>query len=441
MQDAQFAARLRHPNLVRVYDVGHEKDQYFIVMEFLDGITFDIYIRENRPIPLKTFFRIFCALAKALGEAHKHNIIHRDVKPTNIIIVQGQKPVLTDFGIGTILHPDDRLTVPGQIIGTPAYMAPEQVQGNQRQDGSSDVYSLGMMMYEVLAKHLPQKAENVFELLNKRINEDIPPLEQTNPRVPAPLSKIVMRSVARDLNIRYRNGMELARSLVDAYNQIFKRKITEPETGVFKRPLAFDYRTVIFPAKDSDPIVSGVDTRYTDIQAIISAVENSPTGYGVVSLHYEKHADVLMFAKKTLAGAFRFKDYKFSKTTLDDVLARPLKEKEGTIDSCSISEDYYTALKVMLNSRPTIKGTTLAFVNIIMLLNYLGESEKSGFLRFQSEKALAWISVSEGYPMNFFGGELFDDGKMDDGSLEPLYKLQNDTKIRVDFYSSEEDQV
>lgn len=392
LQEAQLAARLRHPNVVRVYDVGNEGDNHYIVMEFLDGLMLNEYFLRHKPLDMQTFLSLFYELASALGEAHRHGIIHRDVKPVNVAILAGPKAVLTDFGIAAALTVDSRLTSPGILMGTPAYMSPEQARGGMEIDARTDVFSLGVMMYEVLSGTLPQMSDNVLEIIHQRTSQEIPPLNSVGASVPPSLEQVVMASVALDREARYADGTELANAIAYAYQSMFpsadKQAAPEKPEG--------PQRTLELPAEETELIATGVDLRYTDLAALLVAVEQSSTGYGLVVIHYAQRADLLMFANGSLEVAFRWRQEDVGIVEYDQVLKTYQAAKEGVVDSRAVSERYYNALRAVCMGQPEISGMRLAFTDLNALIGYLLSTRQSGVLRLQLGNQLGMVLVRDG---------------------------------------------
>ncbi len=228
-REAQAVAALRHPNIVQIFDYDILDDSPYIVMELLDGMPLDEYLQAlseaGQKLPPETIARLVIALAGALDYAHAHNIIHRDIKPSNVIL-RGEsgrirasvtlplevEPVLTDFGVARLVNAA-RMTLPGGISGTPAYLSPEQARG-EPVDGRSDIYSLGVMLYEMLAGRLPFDSpdDTPFSIIIKHITEPPPPVPGLRPGVQAVLDK----ALAKDREGRYARAGELAVDLMAA---------------------------------------------------------------------------------------------------------------------------------------------------------------------------------------------------------------------------------
>jgi len=213
--EAQNLARLRHPNIVQVYDASVAGNYPYLVMEFIDGITLKFLIEEYSEkrvrIPLIRALRTIYSVGLALAYAHQRNIIHRDVKPSNIMIEESGRVVLADFGLArlTTMRSD---TETGTIKGTPAYMAPEQALGRSS-NPRSDIYSLGVIFYELLTGRQPYSDENPLAIAMKHVSDPLIPPRAVVPEIPEEVEKIVIRSMIKNPNERYSTAKDFLQDL------------------------------------------------------------------------------------------------------------------------------------------------------------------------------------------------------------------------------------
>ena len=214
--EAQSAASITHPNIVSVYDVGADGNLYYIVMELIKGKTLkEIIVEEKGPLPWKWSVNIAGQIASALETAHKNHIIHRDIKPHNIIITEDGVAKVTDFGIAKAVS-NSTITAFGTTIGSVHYFSPEHARGGYT-DEKSDLYSLGVVMYEMLTGKVPFDAYTPVSVALKHMQEEaVPPIE-VNPNVPVAVNDIIMKALRKDTNLRYQNAtamlMDLRRAL------------------------------------------------------------------------------------------------------------------------------------------------------------------------------------------------------------------------------------
>ncbi len=214
IHEARTAAQLKHPNIATVYDVEQAGDIHYIVMEFLPGHTLQQEVRHRGALPLKQIKEIIAALASALDYAHQRGFIHRDVKPSNIMIGPDGQVTLMDFGIVKAAA-DLRLTQEGMRIGTPEYMSPEQAQGKEV-DHRSDIYSLGVVLYEMLVGRVPFQATSSHQVLNCHIRQEPPSPSQFVTNLPPAVEKVVLRALAKHPGHRFQTAGQLAAALEQA---------------------------------------------------------------------------------------------------------------------------------------------------------------------------------------------------------------------------------
>jgi len=212
-REAQNMARLQHPHILPVYDSGifEETGQLYIVMAWVAGGSVDKRLEQREgTLPLEEATRIVEQVAAALDFAHRHQVIHRDVKPSNILLTEDGQAILADFGIAKAAH-ESRLTVSGSSMGTPFYMAPEQIQ-DRALDARADIYALGASLYHMLTGR-PPFLGRLSEVLLQHINQVPPPLETTNSKLPATLNDLMSKALAKDPQDRYQTAGELALAL------------------------------------------------------------------------------------------------------------------------------------------------------------------------------------------------------------------------------------
>ena len=228
--EAQSAARLTHPNIVSIYDVGVDGNLYYIVMELIQGKTLkEIIIKEKGPLPWKWSINVAIQIASALEMAHRNNIIHRDIKPHNIIITEDGIAKVTDFGIAKAVS-NSTITAFGTTIGSVHYFSPEHARGGFT-DAKSDLYSLGVVMYEMVTGRVPFDADTPVSVALKHMQEEPEEPIEVNPKVPTSVNKIIMKALQKDTSLRYQTSSEM---LVD-----LKKALKDPE-GDFVEELEYD---------------------------------------------------------------------------------------------------------------------------------------------------------------------------------------------------------
>jgi serine/threonine-protein kinase len=210
-REAETAGRLNHPNIVTIYDAGEEHDLAYIAMEFLKGKDLTGRTKANNLLPAKLVMDMIAKSADALDYAHTQSVVHRDIKPANIMFEEEKGEIkLTDFGIARIT--DSSKTKTGLVLGTPSYMSPEQLSG-KKVDGRSDLFSLGVTMYQLLAGQLPFQADSMATLMFKIANEPHAPVTLIRPELPACVDSIVDKALQKDPDQRYQRGADFAKDV------------------------------------------------------------------------------------------------------------------------------------------------------------------------------------------------------------------------------------
>ncbi|MEO8342693.1 MAG: serine/threonine-protein kinase [Gallionella sp.] len=221
-QEAKAAGRLNHPNIVTIYDVGKSGDVAYIAMEFLEGRELRDIMNDGTLLPVDQVLNTVAQVAQGLAYAHEHDIVHRDVKPSNIMVIRDGQVKITDFGIARMASSSVR-TQTGMVLGSPKYMSPEQVMGKAL-DQRSDIFSLGVMLYEMLTGQAPFNGENVNAIMYQTLNAIPAPPNMLNPTLPEMVNFIVAKALAKGLEDRYQNAKDFA---VD----LFACRDTLPRSG------------------------------------------------------------------------------------------------------------------------------------------------------------------------------------------------------------------
>jgi serine/threonine protein kinase len=251
-REAETAGRLQHQNIVTIFDAGEEHDLAYIAMEFLKGRDLSDHCKSDHLLPMAVVVSIVARVAEALSYAHKQNVVHRDIKPANIMYEPDSDIVkVTDFGIARIT--DSSKTKTGMVLGTPSFMSPEQLAG-KKVDGRSDLYSLGVMLFQMLAGVLPFRGDSMAELMFKIANDEAPDIRIIRGDIPAVLADVVALSLSKRPETRYQDGALFAADLRATMQQLPAGKV---DSAVVKgAAAAAPERTVAFaatvPARPTD---------------------------------------------------------------------------------------------------------------------------------------------------------------------------------------------
>lgn len=227
--EAQATARLSHENIVQLFDLGVEGEQYYLVIEYVEGKTLKEYIRELGHLSMQETVEIGIQICDALIHAHDNGILHRDIKPQNILWYQYGHVKVADFGLARFSHSDTLHTEPGAIMGSIHYLSPEQLEGTKYYD-SSDLYSLGIILYECLTGHPPFDSQNGLEIALKHLQEPTPSLLTTRPDLPAELDQLIQRATAKSPENRFFTAREMKQALENVRNIILQSEWKQEPT-------------------------------------------------------------------------------------------------------------------------------------------------------------------------------------------------------------------
>jgi len=256
IREAQAAGILNHPSIVTVHDIGQDEPSgtNFIAMEYVEGHNLKEILAQGRPLSFDEIGDIIAQVAEALDFAHAKGIVHRDVKPANIILLEGNRAKITDFGIAKIAS-GGNLTTTGQFLGTPNYMAPEQIRGAPV-DGRTDIFSLGICLYECLTRRKPFGGESLTSISYKIVHEAFPPLHEINPQIPEAYEDVMALCLAKDPGKRYQRGRDMALALRQVIRGERPAKQQEPmleEQTIITRSDAANHPTMEIPLPPNSP--------------------------------------------------------------------------------------------------------------------------------------------------------------------------------------------
>ena len=238
LNEASLAGKLNHPNIVGVFDADVEGDQQYIVMEYVAGGSLKKFCTEANLLPVRQAVLAIFKMCRALDYAFQNGVIHRDIKPANVLLSERDEIKISDFGTAKISHAEH--TQIDGFLGSPAYMSPEQI--NEEQPSvQSDIYSMGVVMYELLTGKLPFRAENSVSMINKILNEDPVPIETLRPDLPEALVEIVKKAMHKDPKVRYANWFQMASELANTFPQLerYSHEISSTEKFNKLRSLPF----------------------------------------------------------------------------------------------------------------------------------------------------------------------------------------------------------
>ncbi|WP_040948595.1 Stk1 family PASTA domain-containing Ser/Thr kinase, partial [Gorillibacterium massiliense] len=210
-REGQSAAALSHPNIVSIYDVGQRGDIHFIVMEYVEGTTLNDLIKERAPLQVEEAVNIASQICDALDHAHSNQIIHRDIKPHNILIGRNGRVKVTDFGIARA-GASSSITQTGSVVGSVHYFSPEHAKGTLA-GAKSDLYSLGIVLYQMLTGKLPFSGESPVSVALKHLQENVPEPRKVNPLIPQSVENVILKAMRKNPDNRYQSAREMLADL------------------------------------------------------------------------------------------------------------------------------------------------------------------------------------------------------------------------------------
>jgi WD40 repeat protein/serine/threonine protein kinase len=331
-REASIVARLRHTNILQVYDFDTFDGMYYMVMELIDGPTLKAEMKERsqkkRPFNSSQIGYIAHALAAALDYAHVRNVIHRDIKPANIMFNEEGQIVITDFGIVHLMG-DQTIGDEGMIIGTPAYMSPEQGQARPIA-ATSDIYSLGIVIYELVTGRLPFEADNPISLIMQHVQTPTPAPRQFNNTIPTALEQTVLKALAKDPGQRYQKAGEFAYDIRQAIGMSAEKVLWSGSVTVALPPTAADLMT----ADIDSPKTGSLDETGSDV-TVISPADSGRTDFASAAGPYRG-----LFAFREEDARFFFGREEFTEQLLEQVANKPLTAVVGPSGSGKSSVVY-----------------------------------------------------------------------------------------------------
>ena len=301
LREIQIAARLQHPHILPLYDSGQAGELLYYVMPFVEGESLRDRLTHEKQLPVEDAVQIGRDIAAALDYAHRHGVVHRDIKPENVMLHEGEA-IVTDFGIAKAVSAagGESLTQTGMAVGTPAYMSPEQASGDREPDGRSDIYSLGCVLYEMLAGSAPFTGPTVQSIIMKRFTEPVPSVRATRSTVTAELEQVVSKALAKDPIDRFQTANLLVQGLGSP------KVVTPPNATPLATPLTTTKKSIavlpfadMSPQKDQDYFCEGIAE---EIINALSKIEALHVASRSSAFAFKGHQDVRKVGEQLGAG-------------------------------------------------------------------------------------------------------------------------------------------
>ncbi|MCA9955243.1 MAG: protein kinase [Ardenticatenaceae bacterium] len=272
-REAKVVASLDHPAIVPVYDFGEEDGQPFLVMRFMTGGSLGERLKQGA-ISIAESARIMAKLAPALDEVHVHGVIHRDLKPSNILFDQRNEPYISDFGTAKLKFAHTKLTDTGGAVGTPAYMSPEQIQGEAELDGRSDIYTLGVILFEMLTGKHPYQTNTPIAVAVKHMFEPVPNLQEMSPDLPLACQEVIVQAMAKQKEHRYRTAVDFANALEEVAETVGdSQTVVAAEKAPGER-----YALIIANYEYDDPTLAQLIKPTANIHTLAYVLQNPAVG-------------------------------------------------------------------------------------------------------------------------------------------------------------------
>jgi serine/threonine protein kinase len=311
-KEARAIAKLNHPNIVSIYDIGEDKNQYFMVIELLEGQSLSNIVEKKQKLPVEQVITIGIQICGALSYAHKNGIVHRDIKPANIMFSQEQHAKLTDFGIAQLGNDKMGLTQAGSILGSILYIPPEQLMDSRKVDHRADIYSLGVTLFQLFTGRLPFEGNSVAEVITKILNEDMPSMRTYDQDIPEILDKVILKAMKKEPDERFMEVGDFGRALSEV-GEYLKNPNYKLDPALFNDPGLTIAQTktdilakteIIKPAAKTSLINKGniVKTQATKKPVTTQKLSTAPLRKGVAGQPKTKAATVPLIIAGLIVG-------------------------------------------------------------------------------------------------------------------------------------------
>lgn len=421
-REIRIAARLQHPHILTVYDSGEAAGQQWFTMPFVGGESLRDRLRRDRQLPLEDAVRVAREAAEALDYAHEHGVVHRDVKPGNILLTRDGNTLVADFGIARAAESEtgDRLTATGVSVGTPEYMSPEQIAASADLDARSDIYSLGCVLYEMLAGEPPFTGRTPKSVMVKRLAGPAPSVRVLRPTVPTSVEATVARALSREASDRFGTAGELAQALRPMASAPETVATTAPKTA----PAAVATPVVVNPPRGTPatPGGSGTRTRRLPVTAIALGA-GFLMGLGVLFAWRRSHAGASESASPKVLAVLPFEnlgdsaDAYFAEGVTDEVRSKLASIGGLEVIARGSSTEYRHTTK-----RPQEIGRELA-ADYLLTATVRWEKLSNGTSRVRVTPEL--VDLSPGHTPNTRWSEQFD------AALTDVFQVQANIASKV----------